>query len=168
MLATTGFSLYHPNMPDRTDARKNLDRRFEALRPLSDQGRPHKGWIRAIRDALGMSSRELANRLGVSQQTVAEFEANELRGTIRLDSLKRVADALDCDLTYYLIPRQDLEEMVRERALKKARRHLSRVSHHSRLEDQQLDEAREEDQLEDFAERFIDRRGLWSDDEVAG
>lgn len=152
-------------MANRRDARRNLDRRFEALRFLTDETRPHKGWIRAIRDALGMSSRELAERLGVSQQTVAEFEATEQRRTIQLDTLERVADALECDLRYYLIPRRDLETTVRARALEKARRHLSRVSHHSRLEDQQLEDFRESGQLQDLVDRYIDRRGLWSDTE---
>lgn len=150
-------------MAHRADARRNLDRRFETLRSLTDEARPHKGWIRAIRDALGMSSRELAERLSVSQQTVTEFEATEQRGTIQLDTLERVADALGCELRYFLIPRRDLQTMVRERAFEKAQHHLSRVSHHSRLEDQQLEESRELDQLQDLAERYIDRRGLWSD-----
>lgn len=150
-------------MPDRKNARRNLDRRFETLRQLADESRPHKGWIRAIRNGLGMSSAELGTRLGVSQQTVAEFEANEQRGTIQLDTLERVADALGCDLSYFIIPRVDLEDMVRDRAIQKARLHLSGVSHHSRLEDQQLEESREVDQVEDLAERYIDRRGLWSE-----
>jgi predicted DNA-binding mobile mystery protein A len=112
-----------------------------------------------------MSSRELGERLGVSQQTVAEFETTEERGTIQFDTLERVADALECDLRYYLIPRRDLETTVRARALEKARRHLSRISHHSRLEDQQLEEFRESGQLQDLVDRYIDRRGLWSDTE---
>lgn len=152
-------------MANRADARRNLDRRFRALRPLTEEARPHRGWIRAIRDALGMSTRELAQRLGVSQQTAAEFETTEQRGTIQLDTLERVADALECDLRYFLIPRRDLQARVDERALEKARRHLSQVSHHSRLEDQQLEDSREMDQLQDLAGRFIDRRGLWSDTE---
>lgn len=150
-------------MANNSDARRNLDRRFTTLRSLSDEARPHKGWIRAIRDALGMSSRELAAKLGVSQQTVAEFESNEQRRTIQLDTLERVADALDCEFHYFLIPRRDLDVMVRERAFDKARRHISRVSHHSRLEDQQLEDSRELDQIRDLAESYIDRRGLWSD-----
>lgn len=150
-------------MVNRTDARRNLDRRFDALRFLTDETRPHKGWIRAIRDALGMSSRELAERLGVSQQAVADFEATEQRGTIQLDTLERVAEALECELRYFLIPRRNLQATVRARAMEKARRYLSRISHHSRLEDQELEKSRELDQLQDLADRYVDRRGLWSD-----
>lgn len=155
-------------MPTRRDARRNLDSRFRRVREFTNERPPHKGWIRAIRDALGMSREELGDRLGVSQQAVAEFEASEIRGAIQLDTLKRVAESLECDVVYFLIPRRELDEMVRDRAMDQARNYLSRVSHHSRLEDQQLDEPRELDQLRDLAEHYIDRRGLWSDRSNAG
>ena len=150
-------------MANQKDARRNLDRRFDLLKPLVDEPRPHRGWIRAIRDALGMSSAELGERLGASQQTVAGIEANEQRGTIKLDTLRRAADELDCDLAYFLVPRQPLEAMVQERASEKARNYVRGVAHHSRLEDQQLEEPQELDQIRDLAQEFVDRRGLWSD-----
>lgn len=150
-------------MPSRRDARRNLDNRLRHLRPLTDERPPHKGWIRAIREALGMSREELGDRLGVSQQAVADFESTEARGAIQLDTLKRVADALECDVAYFLVPRRDLDETVGDRAMLRAQEHLSRVSHHSRMEDQQVDASRELDQIRDLAERYIDRRGLWSD-----
>lgn len=150
------------------DARRNLDSRFRNLRVLAKEPRPHKGWIRAIRDALGMSREELGDRLGVSQQAVAEFEASEIRGGIQLDTLKRVAEGLECDVFYFLVPRRDLNDMVHDRAMYQAQNYLSGVAHHSRLEDQQVEEARELDQLRDLAEHYIDRRGLWSERSDAG
>jgi len=150
-------------MPTSKDARRSLENRFRSLRGLAEEPRPHKGWIRAIRDALAMSRKELGDRIGVSQQAVAEFEASETLGGIQLDTLKRVAEGLECDVFYFLVPRRDLNEMVYDRAMYQARKYLSSVAHHSRLEDQQLEEARELDQLRDLAERYIDRRGLWSE-----
>jgi predicted DNA-binding mobile mystery protein A len=79
----------------QAQARRQLDRRFDRLRPLLDEPRPHRGWVRAIRDALGMSGRELAGRMGVAQATEAELEASEAQGTIGLGSLRRAAEALD-------------------------------------------------------------------------
>ncbi|MGB5730812.1 MAG: helix-turn-helix domain-containing protein, partial [Acidimicrobiia bacterium] len=79
---------------DNVQARRRLDARFLRLRPLADEPRPHKGWIRAIRDALGMSSTELAARIGVSQQRVPQMERSELQDTITLGTLRRVAEAL--------------------------------------------------------------------------
>lgn len=144
-------------------ARPRLDARLQRLRPLADEPRPHKGWIRAIRDALGMSSTELASRMGVSQQTVPDLERSELHDTIKLETLRRVAEALNCDLVYFLLPRVSLDEAVRAQARRKAASLLGRVAHHSRLEDQAVGDDDTAAQLDEFAARFIDRRGLWSE-----
>ncbi len=148
---------------DNAQARHRLDERFRRLKPLADEPRPHRGWIRAIRDALGMSSTELAARIGVSQQSVSQMEHSEVQDTITLETLRRAANALDCDLVYVLEPRTSLDEAVREQAHKKAARHLAPLAHHSRLEDQALSNDDEAAQLEEFASEFIDRKGLWSE-----
>lgn len=148
---------------NRAQARRHLDARLQRLRHLVDEPRPHRGWIRAIRDALGMSSTELAARIGVSQQTVPDLERSELRDTIKLETLRRAADALDCDLVYFLLPRTSLNEAVKEQALRKAARHLDPLAHHSRLENQAVTDDDAGAQLDELAAGFIDRRGLWSD-----
>ena len=147
---------------DNVQARRRLDARFLRLRPLADEPRPHKGWIRAIRDALGMSGTELAARIGVSQQRVPQMERSEMQDTITLETLRRVADALDCDLVYVLQPRMSLDEAVKKQARKKAAQHLGPVAHHGRLEDQELAVKDEAAQLDEFASRFVDRKGLWT------
>jgi predicted DNA-binding mobile mystery protein A len=149
-------------MTDNTQARKRLDARFDRLRPVAKEPRPHRGWIRAIRDALGMTSAELAARIGVSQQRVSEMERSELQDTITLETLRRVADALDSDLVYVLQPRTTLDKAVKEQARKKAAQHLAPLAHHGRLEDQALTADDDAAQLDELATQFVDRRGLWS------
>ena len=149
--------------PDRLVMRRQLDRRSAPLRGLAAWLTPHRGWIRAIRDALGMSGSELATRMGVRQQSVHDLEVSERRNTIQLDTLARAADAMDCDLVYALVPRKSLEETVRSRARLKAAEHMHPIDHHSRLEDQATSEEDRQALLDDLAARFIDRRGLWTD-----
>lgn len=153
---------------NNTQARRRLDARFQRLKAFADEPRPHRGWIRAIRDALGMSSTELAIRIGVSQQRVSEMERSELHDTITLDTLRRAADALDSDLVYVLRPRKSLDEAVMEQARKKAAQHLGPLAHHSRLEDQALTAEENAAQLEELASQFVDRRGLWSATDETG
>ena len=150
----------------RAQARTRLDARLEPYRALATGARPHRGWIRAIRDALGMSSREMAERMGVSQQSIPDIERSEQRGTIKLDTLQRAADALDCDLVYLLVPRRSLDEAVKAQARRKAAQLLSGVAHHGRLEDQAVTAADTKAQIDDLAGRFIDRRGLWTESET--
>lgn len=94
------------------------------------------GWVRAVRTALGMSASQLANRLGVTQQAVANTERNERSGTVSLVTLAKVADALDCELVVEFQPRTSLEETVRRQATNKAIAERNRVVHTMRLEAQ--------------------------------
>ena len=144
-------------------ARRHLDKRFARIRSLLRERPPHRGWIRAIRDALGMTQPELAARMGVGQSTVADLEASEMHGTVKLDTLRRAAEALDAEVLYFLVPRSTLAQMVTDQARRKAAVTLTQVAHHGRLEDQALDLADSDDELEAFATGLVDRRGLWSE-----
>ena len=118
------------------DAIRHLDQRFTAIRPLSKIQRPPKGWLRAIRDALGMTTAQLGRRLGVSQPRIVELEKAEMTGSVTLRSLQRAAEALGCRLVYTLVPDKSLAETVRKRAEEIADRRSSAVEHTMRLEDQ--------------------------------
>ena len=146
----------------RKYVRRRMDERYTRLGPLSEMGRPNGGWIRAVRDALGMSGAELGRRMGVSQQRIAALERAELELAIQLGTFHRVAEALDCELVYALVPRRSLTEMVEAQATRKALQHLRWIAHHSRLEDQESDDSLH-DQVQDLAEEFASRRDLWSD-----
>jgi predicted DNA-binding mobile mystery protein A len=119
-------------------ARKHLDKALIPFRIAADQACPPKGWVRAIRDALGMTSRQLAARMALSQSTVTEMEQGEAAGTVTLNTLRQAAEALDCQLVYALVPRATLDETVRQRADLLARSQLARLHHTMRLEDQAL------------------------------
>jgi predicted DNA-binding mobile mystery protein A len=142
-------------------ARRHLESQLHPLRTTVSIHRPARGWVRAIRDALGMSTAEMASRLHVSQQAVSELEQNEQDDAIKLATLRRAADALECDLVYALVPRAPLDDMVLAQARRQARRRLAQVGHHSRLEDQVVSAADDAAQVEDLADDLVDRRGLW-------
>jgi predicted DNA-binding mobile mystery protein A len=118
------------------DAIRHLDKRFAALRPLAKSPRPPKGWLRAIRNALGMTTAQFARRLGVSQPRIVELEQSEGSGSVTLNTLQRAAEALGCRLVYVLVPERPLAETVRDRAELIAERQLASVEHTMRLEDQ--------------------------------
>jgi predicted DNA-binding mobile mystery protein A len=118
------------------DAIRHLDQRFTALRPFAKSQRPPKGWVRAIRDALGMTTSQLARRLGVSQPRVVELEQSEVSGSITLHSLQRAAEALGCRVVYALVPDKSLAQTMRERAKRMADQRASAIEHTMRLENQ--------------------------------
>ena len=144
-------------------ARNRLDDRLRNLPSPSEMARPHKGWIRAIRDAIGMSAIELASRMGVRQQTISDMERSEQHDTIQLKTLERAAQAMNCRLVYVFIPYTTLEETVSAQAKLKAIQHLESVAHHSRLEDQAVGEDELAIQIDELATHLASRRGLWAE-----
>lgn len=145
-------------------ARRALDRRGAELRKLQAAGaRPAGGWARAIRQALGMSVTDLADRMNVAPSTVHRLEVSEQSERIQLDSLRRVADALDCDLVYALVPRRPLQEMVDEQAHELAKRELAALGHTMDLEAQGLGSERLKERVDELAEQLKARPGLWQE-----
>ena len=96
--------------------RHQLDETLELFDPVFDLAPPSKGWIRTIRHALGMSGRQLAERLGLSKQSVARMEQDELEGALSLKTLRRVAEGMGCELVYGIVPRTSLDNVVYDRA----------------------------------------------------
>lgn len=124
------------------DAVRHLDSRFAAFRALSHAQRPPKGWIRAIRDALGMTTSQYAKRLGVSQPRIVELEKSEQNGGVTLNTLQRAAEALGCRLVYVLVPERPLAEVITERAAEIAERQSRAIEQTMRLEDQAVEDNR--------------------------
>ena len=113
-----------------------------------------------------MTTKQLGERIGVTQSRAFDIETAEVSGKITLDSLERAAHALDCRLVYALVPREPLESIAEERALKLARKKLRATSHSMALEDQRVDEVDEERQIKDLAKRLLEKSGsaLWAEE----
>jgi predicted DNA-binding mobile mystery protein A len=146
-------------------ARKHLDKVFRDARLDGVRLRPPKGWIRAIRDALGLTVRQLAGRMGKSHSVVVRLEGSETADTITLGSLRAAAEAMDCTLVYAIVPNRPLTETARARATAIADAELARVHHSMRLEDQAPDPDELEDERERVIARILARGGsrLWDD-----
>jgi predicted DNA-binding mobile mystery protein A len=146
----------------RTRGRSRLDERLSALRE-TELTPPPKGWIKAIREALGMTGQQFAARMGIKPPTVIDLEKSEALGTIQLKTLSRAADALGCKLVYALVPKTSLQDAVEARARKIAIRALKRVAHTMKLENQSVDEADLERQIQNYIRNEIKDRDLWAD-----
>jgi predicted DNA-binding mobile mystery protein A len=147
------------------DAVRHLDKRFTVLRRLTQSPRPPKGWLRAVRDALGMTTAQFGRRLGVSQPRIIELEKSEVSGSVTLNTLQRAAEALGCRLVYTLIPEKPLAETVRERAELIAERQLKAVEQTMRLENQSVKNATAaKDLRRQFVEELLRRPArLWDE-----
>lgn len=125
---------------------------------------PNKGWVKYVRNALGMTAEQLARRLGVSRRRVVALEHAEPDGGITLKSLNDAAGALNCKLIYAIVPQTSLEQVIQEQARKFVKKHLANVSHNMALEAQSVkDKEAIEAQIEDLVQKYLSKlsKEIW-------
>jgi predicted DNA-binding mobile mystery protein A len=149
----------------RRTMRDQLDKSFAQWTNLKTLQPPVKGWLRSIRDALGMSGKQLGERLQVSQPRVVQLEKDELSGALTLKTMRQTAEAMDCVFVYAVVPRISLEETLRRQARIVAAKRLSRTSHTMLLEDQLVSN---DEQQKMFEAKVVDLmrnipNDFWSD-----
>ncbi len=107
-----------------------LDEYFQTLKADTGSSRqaPPRGWIRAMREALGMSAVQLAKRLGVSRGALYKLEEREASRSIALKQLDRAANAMDCDVFYAFVSRDTVEQSIRNQSRKKAEMQLYKAN----------------------------------------
>lgn len=146
-------------------AREQLDQTLKQFFPLKATVPPRKGWIRAIRDALGMSGEQLAKRLDTNKQRISRIEQDEKLGNVTVKTLRNVAEALDCEFVYGFVPKQSLEDTVRNQARTVAKKRMSRSDQMMRLEMQELSPSEKEKAVENMITEIIYMmpKSLWDE-----
>ena len=126
---------------------------------------PAKGWVRALRDGLGMSRRQLADRLGLSTSRIQRLEEDEVSGAVTIKTLRKTAEAMDCVFIYAMIPRESLEATIKKQANKKAIQYLQDSSHSMKLEDQAISNKASKEMLETITNQIMSKstRTLWDE-----
>jgi predicted DNA-binding mobile mystery protein A len=157
-------------------ARRQLSQALARYVEASRTPRPRDGWIAALREALDMTVRQLAARLGVSPSSIVRLERRERDDTISLGALRRAANALDCDLVYAVVPRSAtaaepadalLDSLIEARAREVAAAELGRIAHTMALEDQTVSAADLQSQIAERAAAVAATpRRLWGPEVV--
>lgn len=143
--------------------RKSLDEKLLAFVQARLVIRPKSGWVRAIREALGMTTSQLAHRMGIQQSGVTLLEKREINKKVTLETLERAAQAMNCELVYALVPKTTLEKIVDEQSQKAAQEILARTTHTMHLEQQGVSDAETRLHAEELATEIknkLDSR-LW-------
>ena len=137
--------------------REQLEISLQKFEPLHAVNIPKKGWIRAIRDGLGMTARQLASRLGTTQQSVARIEKDEQTGSVTIKTMQRIAECLDCIFVYGFVPNSTLEDAIRKQAQIIAAKRLSQASQTMLLENQMLSNAENEKVFADMVDELANK-----------
>ena len=135
-----------------------LERALAPFLAAKETARPQKGWIRAIREATGITVRDLARRLHKAPSVAAHLEGSEAEYRITLASLRDAADALGCQLVYALVPKGgSLQALAEARARTRASENVRSVEHSMALEDQAVGEI--EKKIDEETSRLLERSG---------
>jgi predicted DNA-binding mobile mystery protein A len=147
---------------NRSLRRRQLDRIVRPLAKVMPQ-LPSRGWIKTVREAIGMSFRQIGQRLALTQQSVAELEHAEQTGSISLKNLTRVAEAMQCRLVYAFVPNESFESLVRHQAERVAAQIVQRVETSMSLEDQATESDSQRQRRADLIAELVRTtpRNLW-------
>lgn len=139
---------------------KQLDDKLISLKALEI---PANGWINTLRNSLKMTLSVLAEKMNTKPQVVQIFEKNETKGTITLNSMHKIADAMDCRFVYAIVPKTSLREIIENQAQKSAVTMVKRISHSMNLESQGIGEKGEQEQISEIKKTLLDNfsKKLW-------
>lgn len=138
----------------------HADRRTKSLKTLAKHAQIRTGWISYMRNILGMKLRDLAGRAGVATSTAAQAERRESDGKVTLETLRKMANAMECDLIYAFVPRKTIQVILQEQAARKARQILDRAETHMALEDQKVDEPLKK-RINRLVRKLLDKGDIW-------
>ena len=149
----------------RTQLRRLLDQRLAMAGPLAGTPPPAQGWLRAAREALGMTAAQVASRMNVLADNIYQAEAREVSGALTLSTMEKQARAMGCRVVCLLVPAEasSFEGMVDAQAHRVAERLAKRTSHTMKLEDQQVSADEESAQRRELTESIKAhwRTGYW-------
>lgn len=148
-------------MDNKKILRRSYQKKFDAFKKnIIDK--PPQGWLKTIREFLGMTTTQLAKKLEISQPRIVAMEKNEKN--IKISTMERIADALNCDFSYSIVPRENIDDIIYNQARRKAQKILNKVNKNMGLENQL---AQTDDLLKDIIEELLDGNisRIWDDEE---
>ena len=116
-----------------------IEKKIHPWKKLRTNKRPPSGWLKAVRGALGINTRQLAKRCGVQHSSILKIEKNETQDKASIESLKKIANAMNCQLIYAIVPKtgySSLEEIINYQTQLLAYKLMKQVDHTMKLEAQ--------------------------------
>jgi len=143
-----------------------IDRYLANFDQIKQLPMPKQGWVKYVRNALGMTSLQLAKRLNVSRRRAVMIEQAEIEDSTTLKTLKQAAQAMNCKLVYAIVPQASITQILEEQAREFVKRHLKDVSHHMDLESQSVKNQKAIDaQIDELVQQYLSKatKIIWDD-----
>jgi predicted DNA-binding mobile mystery protein A len=143
------------NYGDRKLIREQLDQKLNSIKEAVSSSMPSQGWIKSIREALGISTAQLGKKVGIDQSRISRIENAEMTGEVKLSTLMKIAKSMDMQLVYAFVPKNSLEDMVYQQARQIALKRMKRLNTTMRLEEQELSSEQKQKALEDMVNKIM-------------
>lgn len=147
---------------------KQLDAQLREWKSVSKKfGRPRLGWVKTVRLALNMSAAQLADRLNLTRSRINQLENAEIHDAVTLRTLKEVANAMECELVYAIVPKHStVENIIKARSEAIAQAMVKRVAHSMSLEAQTVNTDMLKQQKEELAKKLRAElnKKFWAED----
>ncbi len=143
---------------------EQLDQKLKPFQKTAMVLIPDKGWLNTIRVTLNMTMAQLGAKIGVTKQGVKSLEESEAKGSISINSLKEVGNALELKLVYGFVPKDGtIENLITLKAEKMARKIVLRTNQNMKLEDQGISDKKIKDSIIDLTNEIKRemRKSLW-------
>lgn len=144
--------------------RAQLDKFFNGTRESLASVRSYGGsWIREIRESLGMSMQDLADRMGVIKQRIDRLEKDEAHGKVTIETMKKAAEALECEFVYAIVPKNSLDKTLRNQAAHYVDHLINSTQHTMALEKQSLNSVEQEMIKKNLIDEILSKneRQIW-------
>jgi len=142
----------------KSNQKRIVQQKLDQLSKLNEP-MPPSGWVKAIRGSLGLSIRQLAERVGVGHGSINQLEKREPKKRVTLESLENAARAMDCKVVYAIVPQvsgETLDDIIRNKAVAAASKILKEVSHTMKLEAQGTSDKQVQNEIKRIANQLIE------------
>ena len=137
-----------------------IEMRLEKIRAISSETKVRPGWINYMRQALCMSLGNLAKLSNLSSATVQQTEKREANKKVTLETLSKMADAMNCELIYAFVPKKKIKEFLRDKAYEKAAKLVRSADVHMELEGQKVTQEITK-RIKRIAEDLLAKGDIW-------
>ena len=143
-----------------------ISKKFKSLKDLPEWLRQFlapEDQIKIIRTTLGMTQNQLAKKIGFNSNTpVAKLE-NKEKENPTIETLKKYAHALECELLIRFVPKKEIKNLLNELAEKKAQKIVNLSVSNSAMELQKPDKETIKTEIERIKKELLEKRksALW-------
>ena len=142
----------------KTHQKKNqrylMEKKIHPWQRLRENKRPPNGWLKSVRGALGLNTRQLADRLRTRHSSVLRLEKREIQGKVTIESLAKAAKAMNCQVIYAIVPKtgfNSLNEIIDQQANVLASYLVKKAGHNMKLESQGISDKETKKQISELA-----------------